>query len=146
MSTPEIGNCSVEAYERGKRFIVEPDRLCVRGIYTFAFKAGPDQKWLACRLPAQVTNIARPDDDEGEYLVTVGFENLDQSGGFQSVIEYPLSVNGQGLIEWPAGSYAEEAYLKHRLDAASDELEEIIASTTPPFEIEVPDAVPALIS
>ncbi len=136
MNTPEAGHCTTETYERGKRFMVTPDRLCIEGLYTFAFKAGSRENWQACRLPVQVTDVEPPKDNADDYLVTIQFDEP-----FVDVLTYPISADGGGIINWPQGSYAEEAYMKHCFDETDSELNTITtnsgshlnANPTPPL-------------
>lgn len=144
MSGPETGSCSIKEYDRSKRFIVTPGRLCVEGAYTFIAKARIRQKWEAYRWPVQAKEVAPPEDNDKIYRITLGFERNDKPNVFYTTRTYPF--DDEGFIRWTSGP-VEEAYIKHRFDARDDEIEDIMIGVALDQELtEIPELVPALAS
>lgn len=134
MSTPEIGDCSAEVYERGKKFIVIPERLCLDAVYTFAWKASPGQDWQARRLLSRVTEIEKKKKGAG-YNISLDFKDL-------SPASRRYTFDNSGLVQFKAEE-AEEGYLGHRLGGIEDELDTIARGIELDVEPdETPQAVP----
>lgn len=133
MSMPESGHCSLENYDRGKRFLVAPERLCADGIYTFALKAQPKLSWQACLFVVRVNEVQPAGAQSDLHNISVSFEELDRPNTFSESAIYPCDSGG--TIKVPDTDIVEEAYLRHRFSGLDDELKSIEDITTTPFRV-----------
>ena len=142
MNTPESGMCSLEEYNRGKQFIVAPERLCAEGIYTFACRARPKLDWQACLFTVKLEGVQRTQDDSNPYLVSLAYEELDAPRRFTQALSYPS--DSQGRIAPFGIRVFEEAYLRHRFDDTDAKLNNIeqLEGVEPPRVATVPFAIP----
>jgi hypothetical protein len=134
MSLPEFGFCRLDEYEIGKAFIVAPDRLCIEGVYTFAYRARQPQTWEAYLLPVLVRGVRREPDEENpsQYLISMEY-------GESSSIKKQYA-DRQGMIRWLTGA-SSEGYLRHRFDGSEDELVNLSIAAKRPIEIFETDKV-----
>lgn len=143
MSTPEFGEVSLQVYDQQKKYLVQPDRLCVGGLYSLMLFLGPDSSPEAFTIPHRVTAVNRVADEKlnnppngvlpvqlnsGAYEVAAYCEWPDEPIDNQTMYFDP-----DGYLILPLDASPSSGYLKHRFDGIDGELEQLSENIVKPL-------------